>query len=127
MKKEKGARDLILHEQSVVKLCDFYFMQFVYRHKTEKVIKYTMKEMGQNITIVKLKSIRMDQFQRKVGVEEVVGAIEETLIEYETQIMIDAATKQVYQQWALILRKFIDDDAKLMKIVTEKINSDDDD
>ncbi len=55
MKKEKGSNELILHEQSVLKLCNLYFMQFVYRHKTENIIKYTLKEMGQNITIIKLK------------------------------------------------------------------------
>ncbi len=40
----------------------------------------------------------MDKFQRgKVSVEEIIGAIEETLVEYETEILIDAATKKVYE------------------------------
>jgi hypothetical protein len=88
-KGEQITKDLVLLDQSVLRLCNLYFMQFIYADKQGSVVKYTLREITHKLTITELRCFELAQFRVQLGVEDMVGLIEETLIELEEHILVD--------------------------------------
>ena len=51
MKTVPESKGLILLDQSVLRLCNLYFMQFIYTDKEGSVVKYTLREITTKLTI----------------------------------------------------------------------------
>mmetsp|Transcript_631 Transcript_631/g.686 ORF Transcript_631/g.686 Transcript_631/m.686 type:complete len:139 (+) Transcript_631:2651-3067(+) len=77
MRGVKGVKDLVLYEQSLMRLCSLYFTQFVYIDKANTEVRYTLRENSKKITIVKLYRLSKDMFDvSDVDLDDIIGAVE---------------------------------------------------
>mmetsp|Transcript_43139 Transcript_43139/g.31514 ORF Transcript_43139/g.31514 Transcript_43139/m.31514 type:complete len:124 (+) Transcript_43139:1553-1924(+) len=120
MRGNKLLKSLVLYEQSLLRLCSLYFTQFIYIDKANTEIRYTLRENGRKLTIVKLYHLSKEMFDREgVELDDIVGALEQSLLDYEEDILIDPINKKMYEDWETKLRKFIDNN--LFHLVKQQI------